>query len=223
MDTLGGGWERVAHFQSASSLTECPSPDLALVPFSGTLLCSNNGTAANITLTPTAPFSEVRGTISAYAIGDVKGFLPNLSPLQSREFNGNFIDGVAVMLDDRSGFLKHVHSEAAGRIENVPYMTRIDATCPSVGAKPPTSIIGPHYGCSLLDSQTLLDSANPLPFGELSESLCTVRPEACVRPSAWFHRQLPVEVTPDEADLLLRVLSELPNEILLHRYQLYTR
>ena len=219
MIALGGGWERVALFDASYSL-QCPGT-LDPYSFDGTTLCSNSGTTAEVRFIPTASFSEMRGTVSAYVAGDVNAFLPHLSPFLQLEINGHFMDGVAVMLDDRSGHLKHVHGFGVGRLENV--AIKLDTTCPSYGAKPPISIVGPNYACALLQSQDLISSADPHAYGDLNSELCGTIPNACVSPSSWFHRQLPNDYYPDAVEIVLRVLSEHPSEIILKYFSLYTR
>lgn len=219
MVALGGGWERVALFDASNSL-QCPGT-LNPHAFNGTTLCSNSGVTAEVRFIPTAPFSEMRGTVSAYVAGDLEAFLPYLSPFLQLDINGHFMDGVAVMLDDQSGHLKFVHAFGIGRLENV--AIKLDTTCPSYGAKPPISIIGSNYACALLRSQDLISSADPHAYGDLNSEICNTLPNTCVSPSSWFHRQLPNNYYPGEVEIILRVLSESPSEILLKYFSLYTR
>ena len=243
MVTLGGGWERITVFDASTPPSQCPSQILLPYSYDGALLCSNNGSLADIRYSPIAPFSEMRGTVSAYAAGNLEAFLPKLSTLWSRNINGHFMDGIAVLLDDYSGYLKHVYAFGVGNYENtfdipgVPTNIKLDTTCPSHGARPPNSIIGVNYACALLTSEQLLnevEGAQPTatPFGDMAQELCVSTDESgsatsptntCVRPSAWFHRQLPTDFSSSNAEIVLRLLSEFPSKIFLRYFELYTR
>ena len=220
MATLGGGWERIALF-NASATVSCPEGTLAPQVVDGATLCSNNGAIAEVHFTPVAPFSELRGAVSAYVTGDPDAFSPYLSPILQLDIQGRFMDGVAIMLDDQTGYLKHVYSYGVGRLESV--ATELDSTCPSFGARPPISVIAPNYACALLRSQDLLGSSTPHTYGDLDNDLCSTIPNTCLRPSSWFHRQLANDYYPSNVEIVVRVLSQNPTEILLKHLFLYTR
>ncbi len=223
METLGGGWERIAEFE-ASAITSCPSENLLTFELNGRQLCSNNGTIVDIRFTPLTSFSEVRGTVSAYATGDLHAFRPSYSFLNARDFHGRFVDGVAFMLDDSSGAYKHIYSYGVGNFLNAQSSgAKKDAGCNSYGANNPISVISPNYMCSLIDTGNEAGASNPIPFGDLNDELCSVLPRTCARPSAWFHHQLPKDYEPMNTEIVLRVSSQYPGEIMLSSYAFYVR
>ena len=243
MVTLGGGWERIIVFNASAPPPQCPSQSLLPHSYDGALLCNNNGSLADVRFSSVGPFSEMRGTVSAYAVGSLEAFLPKLSPLLSRNINGHFMDGIAVLLDDYTGYLKHVYAFGVGNYENtfdIPGLAtniKLDTTCPSYGAAAPNSIIGVNYACALLHSEQLLNETEgsqptATPFGDMAPELCLFTDESvsgyplaksCVSPSAWFHRQLPTDISPSDAEIVLRLLSEFPSKIFLRYFELYVR
>lgn len=223
MVTLGGGWERVAQFE-ASAMTTCPSDEFQTFGVNGIQLCSNNGTIVDVRITPSTTFSEIIGAASAYASGNLYAFRPDYSLLKSREFHGRFMDGVAVMLDDTSGALKHVYSYGIGKMYHAEAGgAKVDSACNSFGASNPLSAIGSNYMCSLIDTDNEAGASNPLSFGDLSDELCVVYPRTCARPSAWFHRQLTKDYDATDTQIVLRLLSQYPGEIMLGSYVIYVR
>ncbi len=223
METLGGGWERIAAFQ-ASATTQCPSAEFVTFELNSKLLCTNAGNTVDIHYTPSVSFSEILGAVSAYASGSVYAFRPDHSLLKSKEFKDRFIDGVAVMLDDSSGALKHIHSYGVGNLLNAQSTgAKVHAGCSSYGADSPLSIIGPNHLCALLDTDEEVRGSNPVAFTDMSDELCGLLPRTCARPSASFHHQLPKDYDPTHTQIVLRIVSQYPGEVVLSSYDIYVR
>ena len=222
METQGGGWERVATFE-ASATTECPSENLMPeILQNGVAVCSNNGSIVDIHFTSTAIFSELKGAVSAYANeAALDGFYPHQSSTLSYDIDGHFMDGVAVMLDDHSGYPKFVYGYGVSHYSNTSPTS--DASCNSYSASDPNTIIGPHYKCAVVQEANTAYTLEPLPFSDLNDELCEVLPRTCADPSASFYRQLGTDYTPSDADVVLKVLSEPPSTILLKSYSIYVR
>lgn len=223
MDTLGGGWERVIDFHASQLLPDCPSLFLPL-SYNGTYLCSNNGGIIEMRYTVVGKsFSEFRGSVVAYASGELFAFSPGFSSQQSRDINGHFVDGVAVLVDDQTAHLKHIHSFGIGNYEHTDDVILQHASCPGYGSPTPSSVLGSHYTCALLRVENILSGSHPLPVWDLNTDYCESVQRLCTQPSAWFYRQVARNYLSNNTELVVKVMSQFPGVIALRDLTVYVR
>lgn len=224
METLGGGWEKVVDFQASTTVPVCPYT-LSAHSFNGSFLCSNSGGVIEATISVASDsFSELRGSVSAFADGDFQSFLPSFSAEQSRNLNGHFLDGISVLLrEDSSPELRHVHSFVIGNYENIGNVFMQQATCPGFGAAVPNSVIGNHYTCALLKLDNHLSNGQPLPVWEMSSVYCSNVDGMCTRPSDWFYRRIGKQYTSTSTEIVVKFMSQSSAYIALKHLTLYVR
>lgn len=224
MDTMGGGWEKVIDFQASTTVPVCP---YSLTPHShnGEFLCSNNGGVVEGRIRVASDsFTELRGSLSAFADGHFLGFLPNFSIEQSLNVNGHFLDGISILLKEESSpHLRHVHSFVLGNYENTDDLFMKTATCPGYGGSSPNSIIGHHYSCALIKSTNQLSNSQPLPVWEISYTYCASSESMCTKTSDLFYRRVAKQYMSNTTEIVLRFMSQAPAYIALQHLTLYVR
>lgn len=210
-------------FHASHLLPDCPSSFLPL-SYNGTYLCSNNGGIIEMRYTAVGEsFSEFRGSAVAYASGDLFAFSPGFSSQLSRDINDHFVDGVAVLVDDQTAHLKHIHSFGIGNYEHTEDVILQRATCPGYGSPAPSSVVGSHYTCALLRVENLLSGSHPLPVWDLNADYCESVQRLCTQPSAWFYRQVARDYLSGSTGLVVKVMSQSPGVITLRDLTVYVR
>ena len=211
-------------FQASTTVPVCPY-SLAAHSYNGSFLCSNSGGVVEGRIRVAGvSFSELRGSLSAFADGNFHGFLPSMSAAQGRDVSGHFLDGISVLLkEDSSTHLRHVHSFVLGNYENSNDLFMKQVTCPGYGAASPNSVIGHHYTCALLKSDNHLSSGQPLPLWEMSSTYCTGNEGMCTHSSDWFYRRMGRQYMSHSTEIVVKFMSQSPAHIALKHLTLYVR
>ena len=232
MSTLGGGWERVAHYDSQEG-TSCPGnfDQLFIQPHD---TCTHNYDPSNTVsrsavFTPVAKtYSQVRGLIVSYRFGHGYGFNER-HDLQFQSVDQLFLDGYSILINDSSNNFKHIHSIAYTRYTVIFYVPYLPLTCETFmpqDAMAQPALKGEYY-CYVLDETDQLKSetiTSPTrTFGDNYAGTCADFPDYCRDVNRYFLRTSGKELSSSESSVQLRSVSHAERVLYLTFLDLYVR
>lgn len=222
----GGGWERVAYYDSTQQpSTMCPG-NMHTYDIANHRLCTNNDT--NITEAEYYPvvgkYSEVLGLMIGYASDDGDGFRPNGQLVLN--LTDVYMDGLSLCINDSNNIIKHVFSFAVSSTDDINQPTNCFLYSGSIASPP--NVLGKDNLCFLQLSIQYLNldgtfSTTTAPFGDRDEGACEFVALACRHPGRYFYKRLPNDYTSSDEPLLLRVMSQGGTVIAMSFIDIYVR
>ncbi len=229
MSTLGGGWERVAYYNSEVNAT-CPG-NMVDYDLGSYHVCSNNNGSSNITTAEYIPvsqsYSQITGLMTGYVSSEPHAFAPDGSIVTN--LNDVYMDGISLMIDDNSGFYKHVYSAAVAGYVNS--FSSYRESCYVIGQNisfPPVTIGSDHscttiYYSMYMSLDGTIDIANTKYFGDNWESICSSLRYFCRDIDRYFIKTLPKELISVNNTLLVRIMSNTNIIISINFLEIYVR
>ena len=225
MEIRGGGWERVAFYDSRQANATCPG-DMVSYDMGPHHLCTNNGT--NITQAQYQPvverYSEVMGLMVGFASEDGDAFRPNGAPVQ--DLNGVYMEGLSLCINDGTGRLKHVFSVGTTNIVDSSLPTNCYLFAGETAQTP--HVIGRDGHCAPLLVQHMMTLDGNLgpevrPFGDRDSGACKELSMLCRYPSRYFIKQLANVYQYGVNLLVVRVISKGTIVIGMSHMDIYVR
>lgn len=227
MSALGGGWERVAYFNSSASST-CPG-SMSNYTIGSLHLCTNNVTSriTSASYTPlTTSYSQVMGLMTGYTSEAGFGFAPEGSRVTNLQ--DVYMDGISLGITDSSNFIKHVHSTVVSDYSQS--VTDSKYSCYVYGQNNAyiPYVVGKDHTCSVLTStmyMPLNGSASDTMqyFGDQWNGVCEDMSFYCRHVHRYFFKTLPKMLTSSDNMLTVRVMSHSNITIGLNHLELYVR
>ena len=215
MSTRGGGWERIAYFNSEDSGTTCPG-NMGNYQLDSYHVCTNNNGSSNITeaiFHPVASsYSEVMGLMTGYVSGQAHGFTPN--GVKVKNLNTVYMDGMSLVIDDNSGFFKHVHSTAVADYANSYSNPQQSCFIKDQNQALPPYTVGRDNTCTLIHFlmymplDGTIDPVHTHYFGDHWNGICEVMGYFCRHIERYFTKTLPKEFTSESNPLIVRIMSQ---------------
>ncbi len=222
---LGGGWERVAYFNSEVA-TSCPG-DMGVYQIGSLLLCTNNNGSSNITSATYYPaqgtYSQVRGLMTGFISQEGKAFRP--TGTLNHNLNEVYMEGISLGIADSSGFIKHIHSSAVAS-----HSTQWTDGCYLTAQQNGFSqhVIGNDLSCFTVWNAFLLPltgvySSTMEYFGDNWEGVCRDFTYYCRHIHKHFYKILGKELTSADNPLIVRLMSRDAVIIGLRSLDIYVR
>lgn len=219
METLGGGWERVIHYNSTAPNATCPGQ---LLPFDmgPHHLCYVTGHKVRTAFyTPITTYSEVIGLIVGYVNGTIEGFRAIHGVYPQNQMHKPYMDGFGLFIDPNwmtTPRKWHIYSVTAIKETIV----NLQFSCPTLNTfyypldGGVSHMIGKDYRCIPMRNEQHMDFTGTVPaglhtFGDIDSGICKDQPQFCRFPSRYFYKQLPQMYVPNGHinQLWLRVMS----------------
>ena len=225
MESRGGGWERVAYYDSKQANAVCPG-DMVGYNLGPHHLCTNNGT--QITKAQYQPvvqrYSEVMGLMVGFASGDGDAFRPSGASVQ--DLNGVYMEGLSLCINDSTGFVKHVFSVGVSSTADLQQATNCFLYSGDIASPP--HVVGKDYLCCLLLNLQYMSldgtySATTDSFGDRDTGACAFVSTACRSPGRYFIKQLTIDYTNSDSSLIVRVISQGTTVIAMSFIDIYVR
>lgn len=227
MSVLGGGWERVAYFDSSSS-TSCPGTTENYT-IGSLSLCTNNVTSkiasANYTAVTTS-FSQVMGLMTAYTSEAGFGFAPYGTRVT--DLQGVYMDGISLVITDDTDFVKHIHSTVVADYTKSSEDKKFSCYLFGQSDAYLPYVVGADHTCSVLTSDMYMPLNGSTTetmqyFGDSWNGNCDDMAFYCRHVNRYFVKNLPQALTSADNMLTVRLMSHSNITIGLNHLEIYVR